>query len=194
MTGQLCSDDDGVTTELEFDFIMEDYKEEREIIIRKNAKIRSMASQMFAHIMVHLSEESSATVKEADDWDEIETEEDPVRLWNRVRATHLTTTSSNSELDKLRTRKLYNSLKRFKNESLTSFKLHATNALNVLEAVQETEPSAQAQAQAQAMDFISRLDVSKFADLQKSLENNVILGTGSYPKTLNEAYTIAQNI
>jgi hypothetical protein len=32
--------------------------------------------------MVHLSEESSAAVKEADDWDEIETEEDPVRLWN----------------------------------------------------------------------------------------------------------------
>jgi hypothetical protein len=34
----------------------------------------------------------------------------------------------------------------------------------------------------------------KFADLQKTLENNVILGTASYPKTLNEAYTIAQNI
>jgi hypothetical protein len=60
--------------------------------------------------------------------------------------------------------------------------------LKVLEAIQETEPSAQALA----MDFISRLDVSKFADLQKNFENNVILG--SYPKSLNEAYTIDQNI
>jgi hypothetical protein len=48
------------TTELEFDLIMEAYKGERKIIIRENAKIRSTASQMFAHIMVHLSEESSA--------------------------------------------------------------------------------------------------------------------------------------
>jgi hypothetical protein len=56
-----------------------------------------MASQAFARILVHLSEESLAAVKEADDWDEIELEEDPVRT------THLTTTSSNSELDKLRT-------------------------------------------------------------------------------------------
>jgi hypothetical protein len=75
---------------------MKDYKEERKII-SKNSKIRNMASQIFAHIMVHLYEDSFAAVKEADDWDEIETEEDPVRLWNRVRATHLTTTSSNSE-------------------------------------------------------------------------------------------------
>jgi hypothetical protein len=135
-----------------------------------------MASQMFAHTMIHLSEESSAAVKEADDWDEIETEKDPVRLWNRVRATHLTITSSNSELDKLRTRKLYNSLKQSKNESLASFELRTTNALKVLEAVQETEPSAQAQAR---LDVITQS--SKFTDLQKTLENNVILGTGSYP-------------
>jgi hypothetical protein len=60
----------------------------------------------------------------------------------------------------LRVRKLYNSIKQFKNESLANFKLRTTNALKVLEAVQETEPSAQAQA----MDFISRVDVSKFAD------------------------------
>jgi hypothetical protein len=52
--------------------------EERKIIIRKNAKIRSMDSQMFVLIMVHLSEESSAAVKEADD--EIEPEEDSVSL------------------------------------------------------------------------------------------------------------------
>jgi hypothetical protein len=74
-------------------------------------------------------------------------------------------------------RKLYNSLKQFKNERLANFKLCTTNALKVLEAVQDTKPSAQAQAQ--AMDFIFRLDVSKFADLQKTLKNNVILGTGS---------------
>jgi hypothetical protein len=86
--------------QLEFDLIMEDYKEERKIIIRENAKIRSMTSQMFAHMMIHQSEESSDAVKEADD----ETEEDPLRLLNRVSATHLTTTSSNSELDKLGTR------------------------------------------------------------------------------------------
>jgi hypothetical protein len=113
----------GVTTELEFDLIMEDYKEERKIIICESAKIRSMASQMFAHIMVHLSEESAAAVKEANDLDEIETVEDPVRIWNRVRATPLTTTSFNSKLDKLRVRKLYNSLKQFKNESLANLKL-----------------------------------------------------------------------
>jgi hypothetical protein len=92
----------------------------------------------------------------------------------------------------LRARKLYNSLKQFKNKSLENFKLRTTNTLKVLEAVEENEPSAQAQAQ--AMDCNSRLDVLKFADLQKILENNVILGTGSYPKTLNEAYTTAQNI
>jgi hypothetical protein len=44
------------------------------------------------------------------------------------------------------------------------------------------------------MDFQSRLDNSKFADLKKTSENNVILNTGKYPKTLNDAYTIANNI
>jgi hypothetical protein len=41
-----------------------------------------MASQMFAQILVLLSEESLAAVKEADDWDEIKLEAYPVRLWN----------------------------------------------------------------------------------------------------------------
>jgi hypothetical protein len=36
--------------------------------------------------------------------------------------------------------------------------------------------------------------IYKFTDLQKTLENNVILGTGTYLRTLSEAYTIAQNI
>jgi hypothetical protein len=39
-----------------------------------------MASEMFAQILVHLSEELLAAVKEADDWNEIEVEEDLVRL------------------------------------------------------------------------------------------------------------------
>jgi hypothetical protein len=60
--------------------IIEDYKKEQKIVIRENAKIRSMASQMFAQILDHLSEESLAAVKEANDWDEIELEKDPVRL------------------------------------------------------------------------------------------------------------------
>jgi hypothetical protein len=63
--------------------------------------------------------------------------------------------------------------------------VRTTNALKVLSAVEEVEPSPKAQS----MDFVSRLDVSKFVtlDLQKTLENNVILGTGSYPTTLNDA-------
>jgi hypothetical protein len=62
--------------------------------------------------------------------------------------------------------------------------------LKVLAAVEEVKQSPQAQA----IDFVSRLDVLKFADLQKTWENNVILGTSSYTKTLNEAYIITQNI
>jgi hypothetical protein len=68
--------------------------------------------------------------------------------------------------------------------------VRTTNALKVLAAVEEVESSPQAQA----MDFVSRLDLSKFADLQKTLENKVILSAVLYPKTLNEAYTFAQNI
>jgi hypothetical protein len=89
--------------------------------------------------MIQLLEESSAAAKEADDWDEIETKKDPLSLWNRVRATHLTNTYSNFELDKLRASKLYNSLKQFKKKILANFKLRTTNALKVL------EPSTQAQ-------------------------------------------------
>jgi hypothetical protein len=68
--------------------------------------------------------------------------------------------------------------------------VRTTNALTVLAAVEEVKPSPQAQA----MDFVSRLNVSKFADLQKTLENNVILGTGSYPKTLNKAEVPQQRL
>jgi hypothetical protein len=41
---------DNVTSQLELDLLMEDYKEERKTVIRENAKIKSMASQMFAKI------------------------------------------------------------------------------------------------------------------------------------------------
>jgi hypothetical protein len=55
---------------------------------RVSSNSNSMALQLFAYKMVHLSRKSSAAVKEADDCGEIETEEDHVRLWNRVRASH----------------------------------------------------------------------------------------------------------
>jgi hypothetical protein len=174
----------------EYEQLVEDWKESRKLAIRENIKIRSYAPQMFSKIMMHLSEESKAAVKESVDWEDIEINEDPVRLWNRVRETHLATSSANTELDKLRARNLYAKLYQSKNEPLVKFKERTLNALKVLKAVNETVPSDQAVA----MDFISRLDNSKFADLKKTLENNVILNTGKYPKTLNEAYTIANNI
>jgi hypothetical protein len=91
----------------EADQLVEDWKEERKLVIRENAKIRGFASQMFSKIMLHLSEESKAAIKEAADWDAVELAEDPVRLWKIVKDTHLATYSSNKELDKLRSRNLY---------------------------------------------------------------------------------------
>jgi hypothetical protein len=54
---------DEAASQIELNFIIEDYKEEQKIVIRENAKIRSMTSQMFAQILVRLSEESLAAVK-----------------------------------------------------------------------------------------------------------------------------------
>jgi hypothetical protein len=60
-------DDEESEIDEEYELLVEDWKEARKLAIRENAKMRSFSSQMFSRILIHLSEESKAAVKEADD-------------------------------------------------------------------------------------------------------------------------------
>lgn len=72
-------------------------------------------------------------------------------------------------------------------ETLTRFKERFDAAILALQAVGADVPTAEDQA----IEFINRLDKSRFAEFQVELANNVYLQVGVYPQSLTDAYNAA---
>ena len=70
-----------------------------------------------------LSPMSLAKVKEAADWNDLDLQKDPLRLWKRIIKTHDANTDSNvPAIIKQKARDSYNDCRQLEKESITAYK------------------------------------------------------------------------
>ena len=96
-------------------------------------------------------------------------------------------TSAMAQTDKQKARAAYNAISQYPNESVLELRKRIEDSLKVYDAVEQERPDDLELA----ADFIAKLDVGRFATLISELENGARLGRDEFPKTLEDAYTLA---
>jgi len=168
-------------------FLKEDVKEQIKARRHTIEKMKSNRAQLFATIWGQLSAESEEKVRQVNNWDEIDQQKDPLLLLKAIKDIHLAAESGFNTKDRQKTRLLYSNLQQNNQETLLSFKEQFDHAIDAMEAVGQNVPSNEDQA----IDFLTKLDNSRYAALKVQLENNQIMGLGKYPATLADAYKLA---
>lgn len=165
----------------------------KEEISRRSRLIQEMDSNklaLYAVILGQLSQESLNKVKEAENWEEIETSRDPRLLWLRVWETHQSGASGNKAIDFLQVRKRYNSTFQYPNETVVQYYDRFLGVLDMYDGCGEEKPSQAVQAS----DFIDRLDKARYGAFQTELINSCgVFAQQPYPATLAEAFKKAKD-
>jgi hypothetical protein len=92
-----------------------------------------------------------------------------------------------AQTDKQKARAAYGAISQYPNERVSELRTRIEDSLTVYDAVEQTRPADLELA----ADFIAKLDVARFATLISELENGARLGRDEFPKTLEDAYTLA---
>jgi hypothetical protein len=144
---------------------------------------------LYGLLLSHISDESEAQVKTHPDYEEFNRTKDPRGLLIAIKATHVADYSGNPVENKKNARAKYAGTKQGPSESLVAFKRRFDDNYT---AMLDTGNAA-IDEEDQAVDFVDGLDDRRFAEMKVQLKNAVTLGTGDYPATVLEAYTIASN-
>jgi len=73
--------------------------------------------------------------------------------------------------------------RRNEEETLLSFKEQFDHAISMSQTIPSSED--------QAIDFLAKLNNTRYAALKVQQENNQLMGLGKYPSTLSDAYKFA---
>ena len=134
-----------------------------------------------------MSAESEEKVRQVDNWEKKDQQKDPLLLLKAIKDIHLAAESGFNTKDRQKTRLLYSNLQQSNQETLLSFKEQFDHAIDAIETVGQNFPSSEDQV----IDFLTKLDNSRYAALKVQLEKNQIMGLGKYPATLADAYKLA---
>jgi hypothetical protein len=167
--------------QLEKEKVSESRKARDKIIL----KMKENRPALFALIMAHLSIGSETKVKECATWELINEEKDPLGLWQIIVRTHIAPSTGMLKTDKLEVRKAYANLSQGSSETVLSFRERTQRALNMMLGLNMPDMDPEIVA----ADFIDRLDNGRFESLKTAITN----GLKEYPKSLQEAFSVASN-
>lgn len=170
----------------------------------KLAELDEAKVKLFAMLWRNLSEDSRDRVSRAtvpnpavaddedateviNDWEDVLTASDPVRLWQRILQTHRGTDTGVSALDRREAQLAYERVRQGISETLLSYKERFDNAL---QTVQEYEDAAEETSQ-QAIRFIENLDSARYTGFRVRIKNNAKDGIKPLPATWQDAYVSA---
>jgi len=159
------------------DGLKEEFKAELRAYSTEKLKKKQDKIKLYWLIRSLMSSESMDAVKQhmLEKWSILEVSQDPLDLWLAIKATHTTYSSGLKEVDEAKARRLYGSLKQYKNETLTSFKDRLEVYIRSMESLGMTVPT---QGQL-AADYLDKLN-DQFENKRSVLFNNARLN-GSYP-------------
>ena len=165
---------------------------ENEIKACANEKVKRKQDKvkLFWLIKSQLSTESLDVIKQhmLAEYAKLELSQDPLTLWNAIKATHTSYSTGLKAADDAKARHLYQAFKQGKDQSLTEFKEKHEAILRSMESLGIAIPTEGEQA----ADFLQKLN-EKNARKRLTIENNARLG-GAYPTTLFEAYKLVSEL
>ena len=165
---------------------------ENEIKASANEKVKRKQDKvkLFWLIKSQLSSESLDVIKQhmLAEYVKLELSQDPLTLWNAIKATHTSYSTGLKAADDAKARHFYQAFKQGKDQSLTEFKEKHEGILRSMESLGLTIPTEGEQA----ADFLQKLN-EKNARKRLTIENNARLG-GAYPTTLFEAYKLVSEL
>jgi len=152
-----------------------------ELIIKRDQD----KEKLFSLIMGALSTESRERVEADPDWDDINEEMDPLRLWRRIHATHAVGGDLSVPIvARIRAEDHFNNIKQGSEESLINYKRRFNDAVRAYSAAIGHEPDEEVQA----YRYMQGLDRNRFAEFIVFIQNNAQRGIKTHPATLSEMH------
>ena len=143
---------------------------------------------LFAVIWGQLSPESEEKIRLHPTYEaQIKPGNDPLALWNAIRATHMVTASGAEIMGKEYVLERYYRMRQKPSEGLTQFKQRMDDTIKAMASF-GIEPPAAAH---QAVHFIRGLDDYRYAHFKAELENQVACKIRDFPPSLADAYVEA---
>jgi hypothetical protein len=166
------------------------YLEELKLYRKLKSEQKEKKPKLYATILKYLSEESLEAVRKANDWDKVEEDVDPERLWEIIVDKHrVHSTSEVAAIVKLEARNQLQNLRQGGFESVISYKQRYSNAIKAYhDQGNPTKDDAD-----QAMDFFHGLDNGRYADFKVQYLNGLQVKSIKAPKDLNKIFTLANN-
>ena len=158
-------------------------KEVREWEVKKES--------IFGKMETMLDEEGEDRVKSHSGWQDAVDNQDPLKLWAVIVATHATGNSNASTTEGRQDAKLqYARLIQSDRATLLQFKNNFELAVRNMEIVGVTTIPPQDEL---AMDFLWKADKKRYGDFITQIKNNVRRGMEKYPDTVVKAYELLRN-
>lgn len=170
-------------------------KDMRKMILKERfhdeKKFRENEKKIYAILWGQCTNSMQHRIEMEEDFVEYDADHNLGRLWNRIGQLLLTAAGDGQNLTLLRVKTMseFDKFRQGRNESVGDFYHRFNNELVSLEA-SDIEIPAQPHL---AMQFLTKLDLVRFAPLLAELENAATRGQDLYPGTVNEAMIRAQN-
>ena len=158
-------------------------------VANQHMQMQQESALMYGTVMKYISDKSLNELKKASDWQEIEINQNLVRLVEEIYKTHKTHITGISAIDKLRITELYTNLRQREQETFSKYVERFNQAIQAYDAVPTLSKPAQDD---QAARFINGLDNLRYAHLKADLRNDALRGIANYPDTLAKAMKVAQ--
>jgi len=142
---------------------------------------------LYAVIWGKLSHESEETIKQDPNWRAIEKSKDPLRLYKRLLDVQRTANTGFTVENKRKSREEFNKLRQQPYETITQFKERFNLSLESMTACGQDLPSDEDYA----AEFVAKLDNTRYTGFKTELRNNNVLGIGTFPDSVVEAFKLA---
>lgn len=178
---------------------------------KRIARLEEAKPRLFSALWGNMSKDSQAKVKEQrvpvppalneagepievegppvlhNDWDDVASNQDPVRLWQRICLSHRAVDTGLAAVNRADAKERYERLRQRADQPISEYKEIFDEALEVLREVEATiEPPAD-----QATRFINSLDPHRYSKFKTERFNAATQGVLEYPATLQDAYDAA---
>lgn len=173
-----------ILTEFGRENMRQDIKKRSEIV----SKMMEDRPKLYAYIISKLSKESLDEVKQHQDYEQIDRDVDPLRLWMTIKSLHMVTTTSRVEgVVKRQAYVDYATCNQGAFENLIDYKARHDSLYENYVA----QGNAEKTEADQAMDFLESLDKSRYGDFVVEVINDIAKGAMEPLESKNEVYVLA---
>ena len=154
---------------------------------KRVAKMKGDHPGMFSALLLRLSAESMQVIRAHADFEEVDLEQNPNRLWTIVRETHLSTVGNVAALAPFQREAIESEMAELRQGSVESIG-DFTHRFNIMLARRSSAQLPDYDDDSAAVKFLHKLDPRRHGSMVAHLQNSLQI-----PATVAEAFTVASN-